>query len=377
MRSLVVLVALCGLAAAKPVWRPPPTPIDATELAARLAEAIRTRDVAAVQAMLADPFVHDGLWFADAACAKRFGTRGTIEKADVRALAKCLAQQKLIATTRLSGGVAGAILTFDPGVEIQLVFKGDRVTHAAGLWPSDADRGKPTLTVQAFEALRKSGTTQLDAALAGKLLGTASAWIKICLDPKGAVTSRLVTEARPNAAGDAFLAAIGDWSFKPFAKGAACSLTLLTYPAASAPAIEVLPPPQAALVGERVAVEEDLIDLLDFNSISVTGSTSPPRVPPSLLEQKRIKGTRQIDPDTTTKTAIAKAGRSTIAASLKLCVDAAGKVTSITQLKSSGFGDYDAKLEREMRHWAFQPYLVGGKPSAVCTVVTFSFRAKP
>lgn len=374
MRSLLIVALWCGLASAKPVWRPPIVPRpDVNELAARLAEAIRTRDIAGVQAMLADPLVHDGLWFADARCAKRFGKQGTIEKHDVRALAKCLVQQKLIATTRRSGAAGGAILTFAPGIEIQLVFKADRVTYAGALWPSDADRGKPTLTVQALEALRTAGTTQLDAALAGKLTGTASAWIKVCLDPSGAIASTVVAESKPAAAGDVFLAAIRDWSFKPFANGrAACGLTLLTYPAASAAAVEVVPASPALPRNDRITVDDELLDLLDHQPTSV-GSLQP-NVPSSLLEQQRRKGTRQIDPDATTKVAIARAGLVRVTAAMKLCVDAAGKVASVTQLKSSGFADYDLKLAREMRAWAFKPYLVRSKPTAVCTVFTTIYR---
>src|SRR5687767_15975590 len=98
--------------------------------------------------MLADPLVYEGLWFADAACAKRFGTKGTLEKADVRVLAKCLAQAKPIATTRRSSASGGAILTIDPGVELEVLFSGDRLHRIHGLWPRDADRGMPVLTVQ-------------------------------------------------------------------------------------------------------------------------------------------------------------------------------------------------------------------------------------
>ena len=378
-RPVVIVAVLCGIASAKPVWRPPTPRTDPLELVARLEDAIRHRDVTAVQAMLADPMMHDGLWFADVACTKRFGTKGTIEKADVRMFAKCLAGQRLIVTTRRSGLAGGAVLTFHGGSELELVFKNDRVAYAAGLWPRDADRGVPTLTVQAFEALRTAGTTQLDAALAGKLSGTASAWIKICLDKTGAVASTFVADSKPAGARDAFLAAIGDWKFKPFllhAKPiAACSLSLLSYPAASAPAIEVLPPPSVPVPVDRVSLGDDLVDIYDFNGVSI--GSAPQNVPPSLLEQNRLRGAKQIDPDTTTKAAIVKSGRSSVVASLKLCIDTKGKVSSVTPLKSSGFPDYDAKLDREMRRWAYKPYLVRGVPAAVCTAVTFIYRPKP
>lgn len=378
MRALAVLCAIAGVAAAKPVWRPPPPRTDAQELAARLAEAIRSRDARAVEAMLSDSLTYDGLWFANPACAKQFGTRGTAEQGAVRALAKCLAQQRLIATTRRSGVPGGAVLTFAPGIELELVFTKDRVTYAGGLYPRDADRGLPTLTVQAFEALRTAGTTQLDAALAGKLTDPASAWVKVCLDPRGAA-STFVASVTPPAARDAFLAAIADWRFAPFAptRGtpiAACALSLLTYPAARAPAIEVLPRTPRASIGSLIESDASF----DFTGISISGSSSAPQsVPPVLLERNRIRGARQIDPDTATTTAIAKAGRSTVVASLKLCLNAKGQVTTVRRERSSGFPAYDAKLVREVRSWAFRPYLIAGTPAAVCSTVTFVYRAKP
>jgi hypothetical protein len=234
-----MVALLCGAVAhAKPAWRPPPPPrTDPAELAARLAEVIRDHDTSGVASLLdpQHPLQFDGLWFTDAACAKKFGGRGTLEKADVRTLAKCLAREKLIATTRRSSLQGGAILTFEPGVEVEVVFKNDRLVYAASLWPRDADRGAPTLTAQKLESLRTAGTTQLDSALSGKLAGNATAWIKVCLDANGIVTSTHVVEAKPTAAGDTFVNAIVDWRFKPFARGPACSLSLLAYPANSAP----------------------------------------------------------------------------------------------------------------------------------------------
>jgi TonB family protein len=378
MRSLIVacLFGLSGLASAKP-YRPPPKRADASELTARLAEAIRNRDVAGVQAMLTDPLTHDGLWFADAACAKRFGTKGTIEKADVRVLARCLAQHKLVATTRKTVLANAGVLTFAPGVEIEVVFKNDRVIYAGGVWQREADRGTPTLTAQTFEALRVAGTTQLDAALAEKLVGSASAWIKTCLDKSGAIASTTVAEAKPSSAGAIFVAAIADWKFKPFAKGRACAMSLLTYPASIAPAVEVLPRGPGVPIADTIGItaQFDDIDIYDFSGVSI--GSRPLNVPPTLLERNRIRGSKQIDPDPRTKTEINKSGKSIVLASLKLCLDAAGKVTTVSQLRSSGFRDYDAKLAREMRRWAFKPYQVRGAAAPVCTAITFSYRPKP
>ena len=377
MRSLALLLALCGTALAKPAWRPPPPRIDAPELVARLEEAIRNRDVKAIETLLGNAPQFDGLWFPDASCAKRFGKRGTAEKSDIRTLARCFAQLKPIATTRRSSLSGGAIMTFEPGVEIELAFRSDHVAYAASLWPRDTDRGAPTLTMQALEALRTAGTTQLDTALATKLTGDASAWIKVCLDAKGTV-STFVAEAKPNpAAGEAFVAAIADWSFKPFRRGTpACGFTLLTYPATKAPATEVLPPPPAP-VSSVSPILDEIENPFNFDGVSINGTPVPTNVPPSQLERNRIRGTKQIDPDAVTKVDIAKAGKSSVVASFKLCVDTNGRVSTVSMLKSSGFVDYDVKLEREMRRWAYAPFMLNGAATAVCTAVTFIYRPKP
>lgn len=97
-------------------------------------------------------------------------------------------------------------------------------------------------------------------------------------------------------------------------------------------------------------------------------------MPPTVLEGVRIAGDRAIVPDDATKVAIARTGRDKIVGSLKLCVDETGTVTVVTLLKSTGFPDYDAKLEREMRTWRYRPYEVNGQAARVCTAVTFIYK---
>jgi len=97
-------------------------------------------------------------------------------------------------------------------------------------------------------------------------------------------------------------------------------------------------------------------------------------VAPSVLEQRRIRGAKDILPDPATRAAIARSGRGQIVGSYKLCVDARGAVSSVSSLKSTGFVDYDTKIFRELRQWGYRPYLVNGKPTAVCTSITFIYK---
>lgn len=92
-----------------------------------------------------------------------------------------------------------------------------------------------------------------------------------------------------------------------------------------------------------------------------------------MLEGSRIAGNKNIVPDDVTKTEIQRSGKEKIVGSYKLCVTAAGAVSSINQLKSTSFPAYDQKIQREMRSWKYRPYMVNGRAVPVCTAVTFIY----
>jgi len=100
-------------------------------------------------------------------------------------------------------------------------------------------------------------------------------------------------------------------------------------------------------------------------------------VPPTLLEGSRIAGEKQIIPDDVTKTEIQRSGKDKIIGSFKLCINAGGEVTSVSMLKSTGFGAYDSRIQGKMRgEWKYKPYAVNGKAVPVCTAVTFIYSQK-
>lgn len=103
---------------------------------------------------------------------------------------------------------------------------------------------------------------------------------------------------------------------------------------------------------------------------------APQTVPPTLLEQYRTAGDKLILPDDATKTEITRSGKTRVIASIKLCIDQAGKISQVRLLKSSGFPDYDRKLVAGMNKWGYRPYLVDGKAIPVCTAVTFIYTQK-
>ncbi len=101
---------------------------------------------------------------------------------------------------------------------------------------------------------------------------------------------------------------------------------------------------------------------------------APQIVAPTMLEASRIAGDKNILPEEVTKTDIQRSGKSRVVGSYKLCLNAGGDITSVTQIKSTGFGAYDSKILNTMRtQWKYKPFAVNGKAVPVCTAVTFIY----
>ncbi len=373
MRLVVLVAALAPLVAhADPES-------DSARAAARLAAGIRAHDARAVAAVFGPSLTNGGVWFPDAACAREFAEPTEITGKRTRMFARCLSKHRLQLSTRVSALRNGIVLTVEPGIELELRFHGERLRWIGH--PLHASTGAiiPTLTAQAFEGLRTKGSTNVDAALTPKALGLApngstSAWLQICLDARGSITRVDVHGAASGAISKALTSAVADWRFRPFEiRGAVvpvCSLSLLTYPASRAPAIEILP-------ATTVPVAQTTIDFDDLDGLDLTSGFGPPpstvqqTVTPLALERLRLTGTQQIEPDATTRGQMIGAGKLSVLASIKLCVNVRGRVASATLHKPSGFAAYDQKLLREIRQWTFKPYLISHNPVEVCTTTTF------
>jgi hypothetical protein len=219
------------------------------ELALRA--AIKARDAKAIAGLLSPKLDVAGVWFADAGCAKRFAAPGPLAAADAPAFARCLAQLRLQVTTRHTATPRGAVLTYDPGIELEAVFDGRELRWIGYEGQGRRDENLPTLSTQAFEALRKSGSPNVDAVVGRQLAtavarqGAVSAWVKLCLDATGAISLAELREATTPDAGAVLLAVTRSWTFRPFQhagkKQPACSMVFLVYPASRAPSYETLP----------------------------------------------------------------------------------------------------------------------------------------
>jgi len=414
---LATLAISTGAAAeARKPSRPPPPPPAPVDVGAELGAAIRARSATRVAKLLGETVQSYGIWFSDAACAKQFGTPGVVSGTDLQAFARCLAQLKLQATTR-QPAADNAILSYEPGIELEIQHLGGRVRWLGYQYQTAADRGRPTLTAQAFEALRRSGKTNLDDAVASKLepllerakLGSISAWMKLCIDDEGSLDQVTLrdSDAPSGLSGKvslAFEVAMRSWRFLPFkSQGKAipvCTMALLTYPAARAPLVETLPPalqpgfsidkagePGKAKQGDEDDDEDGVEGGVEGGVVGgVVGGAPPPPpppppppgpppqvVPPTVLEATRVTGDKNIEPDAVTKTEISRSGKEKLVGSFKLCIDTQGAVATVNQLKSTGFTAYDSKILREMKQWSYKPYSVNGKAVPVCTAVTFIY----
>ena len=95
----------------------------------------------------------------------------------------------------------------------------------------------------------------------------------------------------------------------------------------------------------------------------------------AVLEQQRIAGNKIIVPDDETAQQIAR-GDGKVKGVVRLCLGSDGLVRSANIVVSTEFPAYDAKLEREIRNWRYQPYQVDGVATPVCTIVTFLYRQR-
>lgn len=407
MRRLAILVLVLALApvaaVAKPVVFRPRDIVDsealATAAATKLGTAIRARDVAQISSVLGARFTNNGMWFPDAACAKRFAPSGEVKGGDVAVFARCLAGLSLQVSTRKAAQRDEAVLTADPGVEIELAFQGEALRWIGLPTQGGADRALPMLTAQALEALRVRGATVVDTKVARALdleranqgAAMATAWLKVCLDPEGEITKLVALQASSPAAAEAFLAAAADWKFKPFVvRGqgvAACSASLLVYPASKAPLVEQYPSSiaPAGTITRTYEYEEDDFELIGgvIGGVSGLGAPPPPPPPPppdavrnvspTLVEKLRVAGNKVIVPDAPTVASMQRGTQRKIVASAKMCLDDKGNVYAVSTLASSGYPAYDRKIVSEMQQWVFNAYRQNGRAIAVCTAVTFIY----
>ncbi len=93
-----------------------------------------------------------------------------------------------------------------------------------------------------------------------------------------------------------------------------------------------------------------------------------------LSSLRRLAGDAQIQPPSSTKNAMSRAGERRAVAIMLMCLDKRGSVSRQKLVRSSGYPEYDAKLKSGMRKWRYAPYRANGKATAICTQLTFVYQ---
>jgi TonB family protein len=103
---------------------------------------------------------------------------------------------------------------------------------------------------------------------------------------------------------------------------------------------------------------------------------TPTMVPPTVLKGMRVSGETQIQPNDMLKTQLLHEGKDKLVAMFKVCVDTAGNVSSLSQLRSTGYAAYDQALLGAIHEWRYRPYSAGAVAIPVCGIVTFNYEMR-
>jgi cysteine-rich repeat protein len=136
-----------------------------------------------------------------------------------------------------------------------------------------------------------------------------------------------------------------------------------------------LPPP---VCGDGIRAAVEACD--DGNTRDGDGCSRACRVeartvvaPPQVIESLRTSGEARILPPSSVQSQMQREGKARVAAAFRVCLDTAGRVSSVSRLSSTGYADYDERLSSGVREWRYRPYQVDGRAVAVCGVVQFVY----
>ena len=142
-------------------------------------------------------------------------------------------------------------------------------------------------------------------------------------------------------------------------------------------AVTTLAPPPPAVCGDgQVAGAERCDDgnTADGDGCSRRCQLEPPRRREvQTVESLRVSGEARILPPASVQSQMQRGGSARVDALFRVCLDAAGKVTEVTQRKSTGFAEYDARLASGVRGWRYRPHSVDGVAVPVCGSVRFVY----
>ncbi|HEX7843186.1 MAG TPA: hypothetical protein VF469_37200 [Kofleriaceae bacterium] len=326
-------------------------------------EAVARQDAAAFTRLASSSVDLYGLWFDSPDCAKQFSGEVTLTAGAHPAFLACVSSHGLRFDPRASADRSAA-LVYDPGVVLTVDLVDGAIARITGLQPSWQGANAASISPVALASHLVAGTHAVEPdravreALAASPDPVAAVYLHVCVDATGKLEeARVVKSAHGN---DSYArgveAAAAAWRFKPFEVGGkavpVCADDVFVYPADR----------WRSAVFERSSI-----------GLPANGSLVPQNVAPPALESHRIVGEKNIVPDDQTKNLISALGRNKLVGSFKLCITTEGQVASVVMLKSTGFSSYDQKIEREIHRWLYSPFVFDGRPTPVCTAVTFIY----
>lgn len=143
--------------------------------------------------------------------------------------------------------------------------------------------------------------------------------------------------------------------------------------------VGVDPGPDAKALRDQLAAAERQI--AELTAQLTAGNAGPAAdavmVAPPALDLYRLSGDPRIVPDEATRQQIASSAAvhndTHIVGSFRLCVDRHGEVSRVQVVKSTRFEAYDQTIVGGMHGWTYRPFLVDGKPTPVCSMVTYIY----
>ena len=107
--------------------------------------------------------------------------------------------------------------------------------------------------------------------------------------------------------------------------------------------------------------------------VASPASCQPKVLPPKLLSGLRYAGDTNLVPNDAVKQQMMRDDHKRSVGTFRVCLDAAGAISSITQQGTTGFPSYDQTLASAIAGWRYHPYQVGAKGIPACGVVTFVY----
>jgi TPR repeat protein len=329
--------------------------------------ALTTQDTAALAKLAPQPVALQWLWFDSPECAA-FSRQHRLVTAEHTAFLGCLANARLRIAHREESGMATDLI-YEPAITLTLDVRDGMLERIAAPRAAIYDEAAAPLEFSLLMSHLVSGASHVepDSTLREKIErspdAVAYAHLLVCVDPAGAVERATVNWGSRDH--DSYMraveAAAAKWRFTPFvAHGKpvrVCAEHVFVYPYDRAKKIPLPLPP----------------DRSESRARASSGTSAPQNVAPMALDALRIAGEKNIVPDDETKNAIGLLGYSKLVGSFKLCITMRGDIDSVAMLKSTGFDIYDRIIIDGIYRWRYRPFLVNGKPTPVCTAVTFIY----